>query len=447
MKKEAQKLVCIILAAGKGTRMRSSLPKVMHKITGKPMLMHVVDTALAAHAEKVVVVTAPDMESVRGEVKNRYGDTVHNVVQQKQLGTGDAVKAAQSVLEGYKGNVIILYGDTPLIAKETVLSMSAILDASPDTAVAVLGMEISEPNAYGRLVVKHGSVERIVEVKDATEEEKHIRLCNSGVMAVKGSVLFPLLARLNNKNAGGEFYLTDLVKLARDDGHACGLATADPQELMGVNSRVEQALAESIAQETLRRKAMEQGATLIDLASVYFAHDTKLGKDVIIHPHVVFGEKVEVRDNVEIRAFCHIDGAILHEHAIIGPFARIRPGSDIGESAHVGNFVELKNTKLEKGAKVNHLSYVGDAHVGEKTNIGAGTITCNYDGVNKYKTEIGAHAFIGSNTALVAPVKIGDGAIIGAGSVITRDVAQDALAIARAGQQEKTDWAKNKRKK
>lgn len=443
MKEKAKNLVCVILAAGKGTRMRSKLPKVMHKLAGKPMLMNVIDTAFSCNPQKVVVVTSPDMEPVRNTVKSYYNDTVYNVVQQQQLGTGDAVKACESELKDFSGNVIVLYGDTPLIGRETILEVDSILNSSADMAVAVLSMEIMEPNEYGRLVINSsGCLERIVEVKDATEGEKLITFCNSGVIAVKGNVLFQLLGRIGNENANGEFYLTDLVKLARDDGHACGMVTAAREELMGVNSRVELAVAENAIQDRLRRMAMENGATLVDPQSVYFSHDTKTGKDVIIHPNVVFGNNVEIEDNVEIRPFCHIEGASIRSNAVIGPFARLRPGSDIGDSAHVGNFVELKQTKLAKGAKVNHLSYIGDATVGEGTNIGAGTITCNYDGFSKYKTEIGSGVFVGSNTSLVAPVKIGDGAIIAAGSVITRNVTDDALSIARSRQEEKPGWAK-----
>lgn len=448
MKDKAQNVACVILAAGKGTRMRSKLPKVMHKVAGKPMLFNVIDTVLSCHADKIVVVTSPDMETVRKDVHTHYGDKIHNAVQQKQLGTGDAVKAAESALKGYKGNVIVLYGDTPLITRETVLAMAVVLEDFPKTAVAVLGMEHLLPNAYGRLIRdKKGNIERIVEVKDATAKEKAITTCNSGVMAIRGSLLFKLLDKLDNKNANAEYYLTDLVKHARKEKHLCSMVSADPQELMGVNSRVELAVAEEIAQNKLRRRAMENGVTIIEPGSVFFSQDTKLGTDVIIHPNVVFGPGVEVEDNVEIRPFCHIEGTKIRAKATIGPFARLRPGSDVGESAQVGNFVELKKTTLEKGAKVNHLSYVGDSHVGEKSNIGAGTITCNYDGFSKYKTEIGAGAFIGSNTALVAPVKIGSGAIIAAGSVITRDVPDDALAIARGRQEEKPEWAKGFRDK
>ncbi len=449
MKDKAQNVACVILAAGKGTRMRSNLPKVMHKVAGRAMLHNVIDTALSCNAQKLVVVTSPDMGPVRSEVGARYGNRVSNVVQERQLGTGDAVKAAEHALAGHVGNVIVLYGDTPLITRETVLAMSAALDVSGKTAVAVLGMEVPVPNAYGRLVVdRKGRIDRIVEARDASPKEKAIATCNSGVMAIRGNLLFTLLARLDNKNAGGEFYLTDLVALARKEKHDCVMVTAsDPEELLGVNSRVELAVAEGIMQRRLRKRAMEGGVTMIDPDTVYLSQDTRFGSDVIIQPDVVFGPGVEVGDGVEIRSFCHIEGARIHTEAVIGPFARIRPGSDIGDNAHIGNFVEIKKARVGRGSKVNHLSYVGDAEVGERTNIGAGTITCNYDGYSKYRTDIGSGAFIGSNTSLVAPVKVGDGAIIAAGSVITRDVPGDSLAIARSRQEDKPGWAKNFRDK
>lgn len=448
MKAKEQNLACVILAAGKGTRMRSNLPKVMHKIAGKPMLFNVVDTTLVCNAKRIIVVTSPEMESVRTALKSRYGSKVQNVIQKKQLGTADAVKAAKGVLGSFKGNVAVLYGDTPLIEQKTISSLLTALSHSWHTALVVLGMEMSSPNSYGRLILdRNGNVERIVEEREATAKEKAITLCNSGVMAVRASLLFKLLARVSNKNSKGEYYLTDLVELAREDGYKCELVVAKSQELVGINSRMELAVAESIVQNKLRRKMMENGTTLVDPSSIYFAHDTKIGKDVVVHPHVVFGENVRVDDNVEIRSFSHIEGAKIAKDAVIGPFARIRPGTYVGESAHVGNFVELKKTRLGKGAKVNHLSYVGDTNVGEKTNIGAGTITCNYDGFKKHVTEIGAGAFIGSNTSLVAPVKIGDGAIVAAGSVVTDNVSRNSLVIARSEQEEKPDWAKEFREK
>jgi bifunctional UDP-N-acetylglucosamine pyrophosphorylase/glucosamine-1-phosphate N-acetyltransferase len=450
VKAQSMPVACVILAAGKGTRMKSKLPKVMHKIAHRPLLMHVIETARAFGAEQIITVTAPDMEPVRDAVSRTYKNTVENVLQQEQLGTGDAVKAARPLLKDFGGVVLMLYGDTPLIRAVTLEKMVAVFKDSPETAVAVLGMQIAPPNEYGRLVTNgEGDLERIVEAKDANAKEKGIVLCNSGVMAVRGALLFPLLAKLGSKNAKGEYYLTDIVALARADGHRCRVVVADAQELQGINSRFELTRAEASLQWRLRMQAMAEGATLIEPGSVHLAIDTKLGRDVVIHPQVVFGPGVEVADNVEIRSFSHIEGAKIHAGAIIGPFARLRPGAVIGKGAHIGNFVEIKQATIEPGAKANHLSYIGDAHVGENANIGAGTITCNYDGYDKHRTTIGAGAFIGSNTSLVAPVNVGDGAVVGAGSVITEDVEADALAVARAPQKQKTHWAKalrNRRK-
>jgi bifunctional UDP-N-acetylglucosamine pyrophosphorylase/glucosamine-1-phosphate N-acetyltransferase len=443
VKAQSDKLACIILAAGKGTRMKSALPKVMHAIAHKPMLFHVIDTARSLKAEKIVVVTSSSMQSVRDTCKKHYKEAVQSAIQHEQLGTADAVKAAKLALKDSSGTVLILYGDTPLIQSETLLAMDKALKADTKNGLVVLGMEVSYANEYGRLkLTKKGDVASIVETKDATEAEKNIRLCFSGVMAVKGSLLFPLLERIKNKNAKKEFYLTDLIALVNEEGSVCKVIRADAQELMGVNSRAELAKAEASIQIRLRQKAMDNGVTLIDPSTIYFAVDTKLAHDVIIHPHVVFGPKVELAEGVEIRSFCHIEGTKIQASATIGPFARLRPGAQIGESAHIGNFVEIKQTTVERGAKINHLSYIGDAHVGERANVGAGTITCNYDGYTKHRTVIGAGSFIGSNTALVAPVIIGDGAMTGAGSVITEDVDADALAVARAPQKQKLQWAK-----
>jgi len=440
---KAQSIACVILAAGKGTRMKSKLPKVMHCIAHRPLLMHVIETALGLKAERVITVTAPEMESVRQYVARQYKHSVQNAIQPEQRGTGDAVLAAKAALKDFSGVVLILYGDTPLIRPPTLAAMVEKLKADPETALAVLGMEVPVPNDYGRLVVsKNGELERIVEAKDASAAEKKITLCNSGVMAVRGSLLFTLLAKLNAKNAKGEYYLTDLVALARIAGHRCAAIPADASELQGINSRDELAKAEACLQTRLRAQAMAGGATLVDPSSVYLAVDTDIGADVVIHPNVIFGPGVRVHDNVEIRGFSHIEGATIHPGAIVGPFARLRPGAVIGKGAHVGNFVEVKQATLEAGAKANHLTYIGDAHIGEGSNIGAGTITCNYDGFDKHRTTIGKHVFIGSNTALVAPVKVGDGAVVGAGSVITEDVDADALALTRAVQKQKAQWAK-----
>ncbi|MEI6730073.1 MAG: bifunctional UDP-N-acetylglucosamine diphosphorylase/glucosamine-1-phosphate N-acetyltransferase GlmU [Pseudomonadota bacterium] len=443
-----ESLAAIVLAAGKGTRMNSKIPKVMHKIAGKPMLMHVIDNAFLCNAKKIVTVTSPSMQKVRDQVGERYHDMIENVVQQEQLGTGDAVKSAISYLDGFNGIVVILYGDTPLVRPETIGVMTSFMTSNPFISLITLGMEVNSPNEYGRIVLdKKGDIVRIVETRDANSEEKNITLCNSGVMAVRSEVLFELIGKIKNDNSKSEYYLTDLVKIATDEGLRCSVVTADARELIGVNSRIELANAENKVQIRLRTNAIESGVTMLKPSSVYMSHDTKPGQDVVTHPNVVFGEGVEIGDNVEIKAFSEISGSKIAEGAVIGPFARIRPGCEIEENAHVGNFVELKKTKLGKGSKANHLTYLGDCEIGEKANIGAGTITCNYDGFNKFKTEIGNGAFIGSNSSLVAPLKIGDGAIIAAGSTITKDVSQDALAFARSKQDEKADWAKNFREK
>ena len=441
------KTACIILAAGKGTRMKSLKPKVMHAVAGKPMVQHVIDTARSLKADKIVLVSSPDMAPVRDAMKRQYKEVIENAIQQEQRGTGDAVKAARQ-LKDFSGTVFILYADTPLIRPETLDAMSALLKKEAKLGLVVLGMEVDMPNEYGRLVVNSkGGVERIVEARDANAKEKAIKLCNSGVMAVRGKLLFPLLSRLTNKNSKKEFYLTDIVALARKDGHNCGVISTSATELLGVNSRAELAVAEATLQKRLRKQAMDNGVTLIDPASVFLSHDTKIASDVIIHPHVIFGPGVEVASDVEIRSFCHIEAAKIDKGATIGPFARLRPGAHIGAAAHIGNFVEIKKAKIEHGAKVNHLSYIGDAYVGANANIGAGTITCNYDGFSKHHTDIGAGAFIGSNTSLVAPVTVGEGAVIGAGSVITEDVEANALAITRAIQKQKPGWAKALRNK
>jgi len=421
------KFATIILAAGGGTRMRSDLPKVMHTLAGQPMITHVLAAAQPLSPEKMVVVVAPGMDSVRAAAA-----WCSFAVQEKQQGTGHAVQCAETALAGYPGTVLVLYGDTPLITSDTI---RGVLRAMESADIVVLGMNVEDPTGYGRLIVdSSGQLEEIVECRDAKGEHKSVTLCNSGVMAVKGKHLFALLKKIKAANAAGEYYLTDIVSEADKDGLHCHVVVADASELAGVNTRAQLAQAEKVVQRRLRASAMEQGATLVDPDSVYFSMDTKLGRDVVVYPQVVFGPGVSVSDNVEIRSFSHIEGAQISSGAIVGPFARIRPGSIVGEGAHVGNFVELKKTTLGKNAKANHLSYVGDTEVGEGVNIGAGTITCNYDGTNKFKTTIGAHAFIGSNTSLVAPVTIGEGAIVGAGSVITQDVEAGALALERSPQ-------------
>ncbi len=402
------------------------------------MIGHLLDRLAAFGADRTVVVTSPGMPEVADFVAP--ADTA---IQDPPLGTGHAVLAAREALADFDGDVLVLFGDTPLLTEDTMRAMVEVRRGKNNPAVVVLGFSPDDPGEYGRLVAgSNGGLEKIVEYRDANEAEREIGLCNAGIMAIDGTRLFALLDEVSNDNAKGEYYLTDIVEVARSKGWGCvTVETDDPDEVMGVNSRTGLAEAEAAFQYRLRLQAMEDGATLQDPDTVWFSYDTELGKDVSIGPNVVFGPGVSIGDNVEIRAFCHIDGAAVDNNAIIGPFARLRPGADIGPEVHIGNFVEIKEARLDEGAKANHLSYVGDSWVGAGANIGAGTITCNYDGFFKSRTEIGAGAFIGSNTALVAPVKVGAGAITGAGSVIAKDVEEDALAITRAPQEERSGWA------
>jgi bifunctional UDP-N-acetylglucosamine pyrophosphorylase / glucosamine-1-phosphate N-acetyltransferase len=420
-------LACIVLAAGKGTRMKSDLPKVLHPVAGKPMVRHVLDAAAALSPECVAVVVGPGMDRVAQAVAPHPA-----VVQERQLGTADAVLAARAALEGFEGDVVVLYGDTPLVTAGTLASLLEARAAADDPAVVVLGMRPDDPGAYGRLVTDgSGRLEDIVEYLDASEAQRAIELCNAGLMAFDGKRMWALLERIGSDNAKGEFYLTDVVAVARHLGHACRVVEGPAEEVVGVNSRAELAQVEALLQRRLRAAAMAGGATLTDPDTVWFSADTVIGRDVTVGPNVFFGPGVRIADRVDIQAFCHLEGVSIAQGARIGPFARLRPGAEIGEDAHVGNFVEVKNAVLGAGAKANHLSYIGDATVGERANIGAGTITCNYDGFLKHRTEIGAGAFIGSNTALVAPVSVGAGAIVGAGSTINRNVQADALAVTR----------------
>jgi bifunctional UDP-N-acetylglucosamine pyrophosphorylase / glucosamine-1-phosphate N-acetyltransferase len=431
-------LTVVVLAAGLGTRMKSSRAKVLHPLAGRPMIRHILETLERLSPERIVVVVGRKTEGVREMVAPHP-----TVVQSERLGTAHAVMAAGDALAGLEGDVLIAYADTPLIGAETFRRVLAARRARPQPAVVVLGFRPADAGAYGRLVTgADGGLEAIVEAKDATPEQLAVRLCNSGMMAVDAARLPGLLARVGNDNAKGEYYLTDLVQLARADGLGCAVVEGDARELIGINSRADLAAAEAVVQDRLRAKAMAEGATLIDPKSVFFSWDTRLGRDVVVAPFVTFGPNVSVGDNVEIRSFCHLEGASVAVGAQIGPYARLRPGARIGADAHIGNFVEVKNSTVETGAKVNHLTYIGDARVGAKANVGAGTITCNYDGFAKSLTDIGAGAFIGSNSSLVAPVRIGDGAIVGAGSVIASDVAADALALTRAEQTEKAGWAR-----
>jgi len=435
----------VILAAGQGTRMRSDTHKVLHPIAGKPLLMHLLDTVDRLGADKRVVVVGKGRDQVEKALKGRDVLIAH---QAEQKGTAHAVQQAKDALEGYDGAVLILYGDTPFVEPETLRRMLDRLNGAGCPGVVVLASTPDDPLKYGRIILWQGDhIAKMVEYKDATEEERAVRLCNSGMMAVRAADLFRWLDKVGNANAAGEYYLPDIVNIAASEGRLAVVIKGDPYETAGVNSRAELAHLELDWQRRRREQALQDGATLIDPESVWFAADTKLGRDVTVEPHVVFGPGVEVADGATIKAFSHIEGAIIATKAVIGPFARLRPGARIGEKAKVGNFVEVKKAVLGPGAKANHLSYIGDSEVGANANIGAGTITCNYDGFGKYPTVIGAGAFIGSNTALVAPVNVGEGAIVGAGSVITKDVAADSLAVERNEQRGIAGWAKRFREK
>ncbi len=414
--------------------MRSDRPKVLHEVAGRPLIDHVMRALDALAPRATAVVIGPGMDAVAAAVAPH-----RTAVQTERRGTGHAVMAARAVLEGFVGDVVVLYGDVPLLTSETIRRLVA---ARRGAWLAVLGFRPDDPTGYGRLILdRDGGLDRIVEQADAGAAEQAVTLCNAGALAADATQLFELVAQLRPDNAQGEYYLTDVVGLARAAGARIAVVEADAEEVLGVNSRLDLARVEAAAQRRLRLAAMAGGATLIDPDTVYFSADTKLGRDVTIGPNVVFGPGVTVGDRVEIRAFCHLEGATVADGALIGPMARLRPGAEIGAGAHIGNFVEIKNAVIEAGAKANHLSYVGDAHVGAGANIGAGTITCNYDGMFKWHTEIGAGAFIGSNTALVAPVSIGEGAMIGAGSVITADVPSGALAVTRAPVNQSDDGA------
>jgi bifunctional UDP-N-acetylglucosamine pyrophosphorylase/glucosamine-1-phosphate N-acetyltransferase len=431
-------IAAIILAAGKGTRMKSDLHKVLHPIAGQPMLLHLLANVDAlAPIRKVVVVG-----SGRDQLEAALGGTADLAVQEPQLGTGHAVQQAEGALVGFDGDVLILYGDVPLVRTETMQRMLDRLHAPDAPAIVVLGFEPDDTLRYGRVIADGDRIVKMVEHKDATDAERAVRLCNSGLMAARAADLFGLLARVGNDNAAGEYYLVDIVNIANADGRMSAVVTTDPFEVAGVNSRAELAALEGAWQARRRAEAMADGVTLIAPETVWFAFDTQIGRDVTIEPNVFFGPGVRVADKAIIRANCHIAGAVIGQACEVGPFARLRLGTVLGEKAKIGNFVETKKAVLGAGAKANHLTYLGDAVIGAKANIGAGTITCNYDGFFKYKTVIGDGAFIGSNSALVAPLTIGAGAIVGAGSVVTADVEPDALALARGTQTAKPGWAK-----
>ena len=431
-------IAVVILAAGKGTRMVSDLPKALHKVAHAPLLTHAMRASSCLEPEKTVIVVGHEAEQVAAAARE-IDETALIAEQKEQLGTGHAVSMAKEALSGFDGDILVLYADTPFISEET---MQAIKSARNTSDLVVLGFKAKDPARYGRLITNGDSLERIVEFKDANDEERAITLCNSGVMAGPAPLLFSLLEEIDNKNASGEFYLTDCVAHARSAGKTTRVVICDEKETLGVNSRLDLANAEAAFQDRARKEHMENGVSLLAPETVYFSFDTVIGRDSVVEQHVVFGPEATIESGAHIKSFCHIEGAHVSEGAVIGPFARLRPGAELGEQARVGNFVEIKNAVIGDGAKINHLSYVGDAEVGAGANIGAGSVTCNYDGVMKHKTTIGEGAFIGSNTMMVAPVTIGKDAMTASGSVITKDVPDGALALARAEQNNKPGMAR-----
>jgi len=438
-----QKLGCIILAAGKGSRMKSNIAKPLHKVANLSMVGHVIKTAESLEPEKIVVVIGPDMEDMKKEVSPHT-----TVIQEVQNGTGGAVLAAKKQFKGFKGDILILYGDSPLVQACTLQKMVETIRQFPALGLTFAGMQVDKPNRYGRMIRNtDGTLDRIVEYKDATEKQREITLCNGGIVCADASKLFDWLERVDNKNAQKEYYLTDLPVIARKDNRMTHVVEVPVDEMAGANSRQELANLERLMQERLREKHMTEGATLVDPSTVYFSHDTIIGQDVIIEPNVFIGLGVEIGDNVHIKAYSHLEGVKVSNNAVIGPFARIRPESTIASGVIIGNFVEIKNSHIAEGTKASHLTYIGDSEVGHDTNIGAGTITCNYDGYKKNKTFIGNNVFVGSNTALVAPVKVEDGAIIAAGSTITKDVEAGALGITRPTQNSVKGFAEKRKTK
>jgi bifunctional UDP-N-acetylglucosamine pyrophosphorylase/glucosamine-1-phosphate N-acetyltransferase len=420
----------IVLAAGQGTRMNSDLPKVMHPLAGVPLVHHPLAAGRGLEPARTVVVIGPEAGAVAAAIHD-FDEDAQVVEQADRLGTAHAVLQAAPALAGVDGAVLVLYGDTPFVRTETLATMLAALERH---AVVVLGFEAADPGRYGRLVATGDDLYRIVEAKDATAAERAVTLCNSGVVACDAALLFDLCAAVGNANRAGEYYLTDIVEIARSRGLTAGVVRCPEAETLGINTRAELSRAEAAFQARARAQAMEDGVTLTAPDTVYFALDTVIGRDAVIGPAVIFGPGVTIESGAEVRGFCHLEGCHVSRGAVVGPFARLRPGAELAEDVHVGNFVEIKNAVLDQGVKVGHLTYLGDAVVGEGTNIGAGTVTCNYDGVMKHRTTIGKGAFIGSDTMLVAPVTVGDGAMTGSGSVITTDVPPDALAVARARQ-------------
>ncbi|MEO1139552.1 MAG: bifunctional UDP-N-acetylglucosamine diphosphorylase/glucosamine-1-phosphate N-acetyltransferase GlmU [Pseudomonadota bacterium] len=428
----------IILAAGQGTRMKSDLPKVLHAIGGAPILVHAMRAGAALDPDKTVVVTGYGADEVEAAAR-RYDPAVAVAHQSERKGTAHAVAQASEPLAGYDGDAIVLYGDTPFIAPDTLRRMA---EARAQHDIVVLGFEARDPGRYGRLVMQGDTLERIVEFKEADEATRAITFCNSGVVVAKAELLFDLIGAVGNDNTAGEFYLTDIVGIARDRGLSATAIACDEAETLGINSRVELAQAEAAFQARARDAALEDGVTLVAPDTVHFAYDTVIGRDALIEPNVVFGPGTSVESGAQIRAFSHLEGCHVARGAVVGPYARLRPGTELAENTRIGNFVEIKNAQIAQEAKVNHLSYIGDAALGEATNIGAGTITCNYDGVMKHRTTVGDRVFVGSNTMLIAPVTLGDDAMTASGSVITKDVPEGALAFARAAQDNKPGMAR-----
>lgn len=437
--------LAIVLAAGEGTRMCSARPKVLHELAGRSMLAHVLAAITDAGAERIVVVVGPDHGAVTAEAK-AVSAGAEIAIQTERRGTAHAVLAARAAIAAGYDDILVCFGDTPLVRRETLGKLRAALAAGKD-AVAALGFEAKDPTGYGRLILEADRLVAIREEREASAAERALTFCNAGLMALDGRRALALLEAIDNANSKAEYYLTDIVALAAARGYTSSAAIVPEDEVLGVNDRAQLAAAEAVLQARLRAKAMREGASLVDPSSVTLAFDTELGRDVVVEPHVVFGPGVRVGEGSLVRSFSHLEGATVGPGVTIGPFARLRPGAELAQAVHIGNFVEVKAAKVGAGAKINHLSYIGDASIGAKTNIGAGTITCNYDGFGKYRTEIGEGAFIGSNSALVAPVKVGAGAYVATGSVITRDVGEDALALARSRQVEKPGWAAMFRKK
>jgi len=427
----------IILGAGMGTRMNSDLPKVLHAIGGAPMLVHAMRAGAALAPEKTVIVAGHGAEAVR-RAALAYDPDAQTVLQNEQLGTAHAVAQAGPALDGFEGDALVLYGDTPFIRAET---LEAMRQARATHDIVVLGFEAADAGRYGRLIMDGDALERIVEFKDATNEERSVALCNSGVIAAKSSVLFDLIAAVGNDNAAGEYYLTDIIGIARAKGLSATVVRCDEAETLGINSRAELIAAEAAFQTTARAAAVADGVTLLAPETVFFAYDTYIGRDAVIEQNVVFGPNVTVESGATIRAFSHLEGCHVSRGATVGPYARLRPGAELQEDVHIGNFVEIKNAVVAEGAKINHLTYIGDADIGARTNIGAGTITCNYDGVFKHRTTIGADVFIGSNTMLVAPVTVGDQAMTATGTVVTKNIPHGDLAVGRTRQENKTGLA------